>query len=238
MSLLGATILTAVATAILAIGAIVTAVLAYPAFRRQSQEVHAIERQVADEQELTRQQAELIKVQTEQLTVLRAQLEDQRKASAAQAEVLELQATELRKSLEERVREAQRRVRAQAQLVFLAETRYKGRNAGPLDSKSPSITASIMNSSSLPIYEAQIYWWSDAGTHDPPKDLGVIMPGRSASSTRTFEFSVDPGTWSADLVFRDADGIVFKRRADGYLIDLVAPVAPGSINAAYRKEGV
>lgn len=39
MSLLGATILTGIATAVLAVGAIVTAVLAYAAFRKQSSEV-------------------------------------------------------------------------------------------------------------------------------------------------------------------------------------------------------
>jgi hypothetical protein len=39
VSLLGATILTAIATTVLAVGAIVTAVLAYRAFRKQSREV-------------------------------------------------------------------------------------------------------------------------------------------------------------------------------------------------------
>jgi hypothetical protein len=39
MSLLGATILTAIATVVLAVGAIVTAILAYAAFQKQSKEV-------------------------------------------------------------------------------------------------------------------------------------------------------------------------------------------------------
>jgi hypothetical protein len=46
MSLLGATILTAIATLALAVGAIVTAVLAYFAWRKQSREVTAIEQQL------------------------------------------------------------------------------------------------------------------------------------------------------------------------------------------------
>lgn len=72
MSLIFATQLTAVFTAFLGVGAIVTAVLAYLAFRKQARAVAAIERQVSDEQELTRQQAELLKVQTGQLEVFRA----------------------------------------------------------------------------------------------------------------------------------------------------------------------
>src|ERR1035441_4912554 len=99
--------ITAIATAVLAVGAIVTAIFAVRAFRKQSQEVGAIERQVADQQELTRQQAELLKVQSGQLEVQRRQLDDQHaaiedqiRANARQAEVLELQATELRESLD------------------------------------------------------------------------------------------------------------------------------------------
>jgi len=58
MSLLGATILTAIATVILAVGAIVTAVLAYLAFRRQSQEVGIlIEQNKRDIDERRRSQA-------------------------------------------------------------------------------------------------------------------------------------------------------------------------------------
>jgi hypothetical protein len=48
--------ISAIAIAMLALFAIVTAILAYLAFRKQSREVRAIERQVTDEQELTRQQ--------------------------------------------------------------------------------------------------------------------------------------------------------------------------------------
>src|SRR5689334_6269445 len=90
---------TAVANAVLAGFAIVTAILAGLAFLKQSREVRAVERQVADGQEVALQQAELIKIQNGQLEALRGQLEEQRRASAAQAEVLELQAAELRESL-------------------------------------------------------------------------------------------------------------------------------------------
>jgi hypothetical protein len=119
-----ADIVTAVGTAVLAVFAIVTAVLAGLAFLKQSREVRAVERQVADGQETGRQQGEILKVQAGQLEVLRAQLEDQRDATAKQAQVLELQAAELRESLDERKRAAAERRRAQASRVFLTELRH------------------------------------------------------------------------------------------------------------------
>ena len=91
MSLIFATQLTAVATAALAVFAIVTAWYARGAFREQFQ---------------------LLKLQ-------RQQLDNQREADARQAEVLGLQADELRESLEERKREAKERRRAQASKVFI-----------------------------------------------------------------------------------------------------------------------
>lgn len=143
--------LTAVFTALLGVGAIATAVLAYLAFRKQAREVAAIERQVSDEQELTRQQAELLKVQTGQLEVLRAQLEDQRKASATQAEVLELQAAELRESLEDRKREAEERRRAQASPVFVTQE---------VDEvwDTPTVLAIAVKTSSQAVYRAELAW--------------------------------------------------------------------------------
>ena len=85
MSLIFATQLTAVATAILAGFAIVTAVFAFLAFRKQAQEVN--------------DQAEMLKVQSTQLA-------EQQKLGERQAEVLALQASDLRESLNERKREA------------------------------------------------------------------------------------------------------------------------------------
>ena len=92
MTFFGMALLTAIATVVLAVFAIVTAWYARRAFLKQSEEVRAIEQQVTDGQELARQQAELLKIQSGQLELQREQLEDQRKASVKQAEVLELQA--------------------------------------------------------------------------------------------------------------------------------------------------
>jgi hypothetical protein len=211
--------LSAVATLALAVLAMATAGLAFAAWRKQSREVS--------------DQAKMLNVQSEQL-------EELRKANAKQAEVLELQATELRKSLEERVRAARRRVRAQAQLVFLTEVRYEGRDAGPLDSRPPSITATVVNSSNQPIYKVEVYWLPTKALHGEPNadHLGIIMPGESASSIRRLAPDADVHACHAEVVFCDADTITFVRRADGYLTDLAAPIGSESLNAAYRKEGV
>ncbi len=73
MTFFGAALLTAITTAVLAVGAIFTAVFAVLAFRAQSR----------------------------QLDLQQQQLKDQREASAKQAEVLELQAAGLRESIRE-----------------------------------------------------------------------------------------------------------------------------------------
>jgi hypothetical protein len=91
--------ITAIATAALALFAIVTAAFAILAFRKQSQEV--------------RDQAEMLMVQS-------AQLAEQQKLGQKQTEVLELQASELRESLDERKRESEQRRSAQASRAYLA----------------------------------------------------------------------------------------------------------------------
>ena len=83
--------ITAIATAVLAAFAFITAIFAGLAFRKQSREV--------------RDQAKMLRIESEQFA-------EQRKLNAEQAKVLELQATELRESLEERKH-------AQAARVFI-----------------------------------------------------------------------------------------------------------------------
>src|SRR5260221_13834131 len=97
MSLIAATQITAIATAVLAAFAIVTAWYARRAFREQSEEVRTLKKQLKDQQDLT----------------------------AKQTPVLELQAEELRESLDERKREAANQRRAQASMVFVWQERAK-----------------------------------------------------------------------------------------------------------------
>ena len=152
--------ITAIATTVLAVFAILTGIYAIRAFRKQSQEVRAIEQQVTDQRELTRQQGEILKVQSGQLELQRTQLDEQRQVNARQAEVLALQADDLRESLAGRKREADLRHRDQASRVFIAEETYdtnpEGRPA--TDVSPPSVTAVVSNTSDQPIYEAALCW--------------------------------------------------------------------------------
>lgn len=220
MTFFGANLLTAIATVVLAVFAIVTAWYARRAFLKQSQEVAAVERQVADEQELTRQQAELLKVQTGQPEVLRAQLEDQREATAAQAGVLELQAAELRESLEERKREVGERHRRQASMVFLTQTHFPGRGArSGIGEAPPHADVIAVNSSDQPVYAAELLWRrGSAGWGEPnPESLGVILPGGHAERSRKYPPDTNMDVSGAVLFFRDAAGVKWVRRPDGYL---------------------
>lgn len=100
MSLIFATQLTAVFTAILGVGAIFIAVFAVLAFKKQSREVS--------------DQAEMLELQ-------RKQLADQQATNAEQARVLRLQAAELQESLDERKHQAELARGYQARRVFLTE---------------------------------------------------------------------------------------------------------------------
>jgi hypothetical protein len=103
MSLIFATQLTAIATAVLAVFAILTTIYAVRAFRKQSQEVS--------------DQASMLKLQSERLEVYRTQIDEQREINDTRGKVLELQALEIRASLEQRERAADEERRSQAAKV-------------------------------------------------------------------------------------------------------------------------
>ena len=99
MSLLFSTQLTAVATAVLGVFAIITATVAALAFRKQSQEI----------------------------TLLQVQLRDQEELGERQAGVLELQAKELAESLEERkLNRMQKYQGASYSYIHLGDRNYSG----------------------------------------------------------------------------------------------------------------
>jgi hypothetical protein len=133
MSLLGATILTAIATLALAVFALITAVLAYMAWRKQSREVH--------------DQAEMLRVQSDQL-------EEQRKLNERQTPVLRLQAEELRESLDERKRELADRLRSQAARV----TAWFDVAPGPHNNFNTR-GAIIRNASNQPIFDVSAFFY-------------------------------------------------------------------------------
>lgn len=200
MSLLGATILTAIATLVLAVFAFITAVLAFLAWRKQSREVS--------------DQASMLKVQSDRL-------DEQRKINQKQTEVLELQARELNESLAERKREAERRHRDQAAHVFLTEKRWPAQPRGPLDSEPPLITATAHNTSDQPVYDADLRWHQGPGGYGEPnpEPIGTVRPDMSVRRERKFPSNAHIEHCGAALRFTDAAGTRWIRRADGYLAE-------------------
>lgn len=147
MTFFGATLLSAVATVVLAAFAVVTAWYARKAFRKQSEEVAAIERQVKDGQEIAKQQAALLEVQSEQLELQRRQFE----------------------------RQDEERRRAQASHVFVwtergIDERFPDATAA---GEHDTVAVNVSNTSKQPVYEVAICWrtgtalWGDQQANDP-----------------------------------------------------------------------
>jgi hypothetical protein len=175
MSLIFATQLTAAATAVLAVFAIVTAVYARKAFRKQSQEVAAIERQVTDGQETARLQAE-------HLEVLRAQLEDQREAAAVQAGVLKLQADELRAAADARALQSLERRHQFASTVVAWQDEPRRSGTGWV------VDAHVLNTGERPVRDVSARWYSDGARIREPEGLtACLMP----QDSKSFECRVD-----------------------------------------------
>lgn len=112
-----ATWIGAVAIAVLAVGAGFTVYYAKQAFEKQSLEVGTLQKQASD-------QAEMLRIQSNQLDAQHDQLHEQQMLNQKQTEVLELQARELKASIEQRERDAAERRRAQATRVFVWEERH------------------------------------------------------------------------------------------------------------------
>jgi hypothetical protein len=230
MSLVVATQITAVATAILALFAIVTALFAFLAFRKQSAEVAILGKQLEDQQALTRQQADLLKVQSGQLALQSRQFDEQRKLNEKQAEVLALQAKDLEESLAERQRDREQRRQAQAARVFISQ------DLRPPDSREaylvaltksgqepqPSVAATVHNKSDQPIYDAELMWrrGSSPWGEPNPEPLPVIMPDSEVRTSREFPADTNFDVSGAIVRFRDAAGVRWVRRPDGALSEM------------------
>ena len=207
MSLLGATILTAIATLALAVFAFTTAIFALLAWLGQRREIG--------------DQATMLELQ-------RTQLADQQATNAEQAKVLRLQAVELQESLDERKRQAEREHSYQARLVFLTGDPFRGRASGQtaggirgIGTRPPSVTATAHNTSDQPVYDAEFRWHlGSAGHGEPnPEPIGTILPGAAHTSTRDFPPGTSLQASGAVLRFRDAAGTVWIRRPDGGLAE-------------------
>jgi hypothetical protein len=224
MSLLVATQITAIATAVLAVGAIVTAVFAFLAFRAQAAEVGILSRQLEDQQALTRHEAKVLEVQSRQLELQASQFEEQSKVNVAQAEVFDLQAQDLQASLDERKREALERRQVQAALVFVSQVgRPNIVRAGERPPPMPrAVVAHVQNTSDQPVYEVEVAWHlgSEPYGEPNPESLGTAPPHTHLEAEREFPVDTDPRMIGVALRFRDAAGIRWQRRPDGELTEL------------------
>lgn len=134
-------------------------------------------------------------------------------------------AAELRGSLDERKREAERRKRAQAMRVLISQKQEDNSwqpkiFANPNPVPALEVTVTVENSSDQPIYDAELRWHCGSASYgDPnPEPLGTIMP-TVVQRTRKFPLGTDMAVSGATLRFRDAAGITWIRRPDGCLTE-------------------
>ncbi len=155
------------------------------------------------------------------LSIQSDQLAEQRRINQKQTEVLELQATELRESIEERKGEREARRRGQATRVFITQEAARTVPSGYAEQEGvgPFVTATVVNTSDQPIYSTELRWHLGTAEHgDPnPEPVGTIMPGNQASRTREFPHGFDTDISGAVVKFTDANGVRWLRRPDGYL---------------------
>jgi hypothetical protein len=209
MSLIFATQLTAIATAVLAVFAILTTIYAVRAFRKQSQE--------------TRDQAEMLRVQSERLDVYRTAVDEQRQINATRVEMLELQAREIRASLEQRERYADEQRLKQTGRV----TAWFGTGETPMGWFQG---ARIRNASDEPVYEIRVFFHLMHETDGsgrvpvgqggpPPREITPVMPPGEdrflpipANVEAMFgNIPVDDKTCTVSIEFTDATGNRWER---------------------------
>ena len=232
MFLVVAAQITAIATAVLAVFAIVTAVFAFLAFRKQSREVRTLQLEAEHQQELIRQQGELLTLQSGRLDVQRQQLADQQEINSQQGDVLKLQAKDLEESLAERQRDREQRRQAQAARVFISQ------DVRPPDSRDaylqaltkrgqvplPLVAATVHNRSDQPIYAVEVIWrrgsapWGEPN----PEPLPVIMPDSDVQTSREFPEDTNFDVSGAIVRFHDAAGVRWVRRPDSGLSEVTA----------------
>jgi hypothetical protein len=188
----------AIAALVLAAGAVTTSVFAIWTFSRQSRQLNAQARQ----------------------------LYDQEKVNEKLAEVLPLQAEELRDFRRERQR-------AQAVQVFIEVDRIP---ADAVVAAAPDqdglgtpgrLLARVRNASSQPIYDLHVIWQRGLERMGKPDRLGRLMPASDASFERQEPLearpAADPDLLGAFLAFRDAAGMRWAVREDGTLTGTSAP---------------
>jgi hypothetical protein len=225
MSVVFATQLTAMATAILAAFTIITAVVAAFAFKKQSNAV-------SDGREMIGQQKDMLEVQAKRLDVYRQQVDEQRqindeqrKLNVARVETLELQAREIRASLDQRERDAEEQRRSQAARVTAWFARPSPE--GPWG-------AVIRNASDLPILDVRTFFnyiaekwpggdWDPVMRGGPVEKIRVLPPAQDRfveipEQVRDMLDQVSDSVYSVSIEFTDAAGNHWEREPRGALV--------------------
>ena len=199
----------AMATAVLAVFAIVTAVFAVLAFRKQSREVRAIERQVTDQQELTQQQAELLKVQSGQLELQRQQFDEQRQVNAKQVKVLELQAQELRASLDAREQESLALRYQYASTIAVWQEDSRRTSAGWI------VEGHVRNTGNRPVRDVSVHWYKNNKLVGDRKQLAALL---LPDEQKEFQFNGGGAGHTAIVQFRTVGDDWWSAGTDGGLL--------------------
>ena len=186
----------ALATVGLLIGAYFTALYAKKAFGEQSKEVQLIQDQLADQREINRRQAA----------------------------VLDLQASDLRESLEERKRESKRDHKYQAVRVFPF--------VEPVEGQENQYCVIIKNSSDEPLqrYIGVALSWADGEeTLNLPECLDPVMMPQTpihVCPERGVSPAIDPGgpsRYGPKYTFRDAESVQWTVTSKGEIVERNGP---------------
>jgi membrane protein implicated in regulation of membrane protease activity len=200
----------AVGTGVLAIFAIVTALYAIRAFRKQSQEVS--------------DQAEMLQVQSDRLEVYRGQVDEQREMNAKYREALDLQASEIRASLDQRERAGEEERRSQAAQVTAWFEQTPGK----------TWAGHIRNASDLPVFDVRTFFYYVAekwqgGDWDPQMLGGPVEKIRVLPPQQDRFVAIPENVWGqmtdvsanshvVSIEFTDAAGNHWERDPRGALI--------------------
>lgn len=223
MSLTGATLFIAIATTALAVGSGVAAWYAVRAFKKQSEAV-------VDGRKMLGKQNEMLVVQSDRLEVYRKQVDEQHKINATYGEVLDLQAREIRASLEERKQAAEEERRSQAAKVTAWLARSDAADAWE---------ARIRNASDLPIFDVRAFFhkihridpvpgggnWVPVGqVGTPPDEIICVFPPQAdrvvaiPEDVRKMFGELTDRTYVVSIEFTDAAGNHWERDARGDLV--------------------
>ncbi len=162
------------------------------------------------------------RAQAASLNTQRQQLTDQRDANRKQAEALDLQAKEIRQSLDRLRQEREERRRAQAKQVLVKVTRDDtmdfDRPGHPVIRKMEAV---VTNTSRMPVYDGYVVWQKGTERLDDPDLFETLQPGETVTSRRKVDLFGEEMTHSklieAAVAFSDAEGVRWRAESNGVL---------------------